>query len=59
MKKQDILNIIDDLVLDFIIYDREEDEDISPKKLQKAVNSGIITIDEMVEEFRKGLMENF
>jgi len=58
MKKR-ILGTIEDLCSNFLYYDRKEDEDLSPKDLREAVETGIITIDEMVAEFRKHLTNSF
>ncbi len=57
--KQTILNTIQDLCSSFLYYDRKECQQLSVKQLNKAVKSGEITIDEMVEEFRKGLEETY
>lgn len=54
-----ILGKIHDLVSDFTYYNRKNDEDLSSEDLQKAVKEGEITIDEMVEEFKKQLIERF
>jgi len=51
--KQQILNTISDLCSDFLYYDRKGDEELSVEQLNEAVESGKITIDEMVAEFRK------
>lgn len=52
--KQTILSTIEDLVSDFTYYDRKE-SDLTMDNLNQAVASGEITIQEMVDEFRKGL----
>lgn len=57
--KETILNTIDDLCMDFCYYDRKEDEELSIEQLIEAVKSGVITIDEMVEAFRKHLEDTF
>lgn len=57
--KQKILNTISDLCSDFLYYDRKEDEKLSADQLNEAVDSGEITIDEMVAEFRKHLENTF
>jgi dTDP-4-amino-4,6-dideoxygalactose transaminase len=54
MKKL-ILNTIKDLCSNFLYYDRKEDEELSIEDLNNAVKSGVITVDEMVDEFRKNL----
>lgn len=53
--KQNILNTISDLCSDFLYYDRKEDDELSADQLVEAVKIGEITIDEMVNEFRKNL----
>lgn len=53
--KELILNKIENLCSDFLYYDRKEDEDLSYEQLKGAVLSGEITIDEMVDKFRKHL----
>jgi len=53
--KEQILGTVQDLVTDFVYYDRKEDEDLSADQLDKAVESGEITVDDMVAEFRKHL----
>lgn len=57
--KQTILDTISDLCSDFLYYDRKGDEDLTMEQLNEAVKSGEITIDEMVEEFRKHLENTF
>lgn len=57
--KEIILSTISDLCSDFLYYDRKEDEDLSIEKLNEAVGNGVITIDEMVAEFRKHLVNTF
>lgn len=53
--KETIINTIKDLCADFLYYDRKEDEDLSADDLEEAVKNGTVTIDEMVETFRKQL----
>lgn len=53
-----ILNTISDLCTNFVYYDRKEDDELSISDLEDAVNSGLITIDEMVAEFRKNLEQS-
>jgi hypothetical protein len=57
--KKVILNTIEDLCSNFLFYNRKEDENLSIEQLNEAVKSGFITIDEMVEEFRKHLTNTF
>lgn len=53
--KQLILNTIDDLCRDFLYYDRKQDEDLSVQDITDAIETGTITVDEMVDQFRKAL----
>jgi len=57
--KTKILNTISDLCSNFLYYDRKEDEELSMEQLNKAVKSGEITIDEMVNAFREHLEATF
>lgn len=54
-KKQNALNCISDLVSDLTYYDRKESDYLSEKELDSLVESGELTIDEMVDQFRKDL----
>lgn len=57
--RQDILDAISDIVSDFVYYDRKDDDSLSSEELRTAVNRGEITIDEMVNEFRRHLENTF
>ena len=57
--KQIILNVIEDLCSDFLYYDRKRSELLSIEQLNDAVKKGDITIDEMVNAFRKHLEDTF
>ena len=54
MKKK-ILEAIEDLTAGFLYYDRKEDEDLPRGAIEGAIESGDITVEEMVEAFRKGI----
>lgn len=56
-KRQDILNVIHDMVSNFLYYDRTGDEDLGDGDIQENITAGNITIDEMVEEFKRCLTE--
>jgi dTDP-4-amino-4,6-dideoxygalactose transaminase len=43
------------LVSDFVYYQSKECEQLTKEELSEAIESGTVTIDEMVEEFRKAL----
>lgn len=53
--KELILSNVRDLVSDFLYYDRKEDEDLSSEDIGAAIGSGEVTIEELVEAFRKEL----
>lgn len=57
--KQIILRTITDLCSNFLYYDRKEDNLLSITDLNEAVKKGDITIDEMVDHFRKQLESTF
>jgi len=53
-----ILKTVDDLVSDFIYYDRKEDEELPSGEIEKAINNGDITVDEIVNCFKLKLEES-
>lgn len=57
--KEIILATIEDLVAELCYYGRKEDEELSEAQLDQAIESGEITIDEMVAEFRKHLENTY
>lgn len=57
--KNKILGHVSDLVGDFVYYDRKECEDLSYDDLRKAIVSGEITVDEIVDKFREGMQDTF
>jgi len=57
--KQLIVDTIKDLVSDFLYYDRKEDEDLGLDDINYAIENKVITLDEIVENFRKELESNF
>lgn len=57
--KEIILKEVETLVANFVYYDRKEDEDLSMYDLDKAIRSGEITIDEIVNKFRETLIPNY
>lgn len=52
-----IEHTISDMVSDFLYYDRKDDEELSGDDIEDALNAGEITIEQMVECFRKELEE--
>lgn len=53
-----ILGNVDDLVADFLWYDRKEDEDLPRGAIESAIQEGSITIEEIADRFRAGLEEH-
>ena len=55
--KRAILDTISDLVVNFLYYDRKEDEELPRGAIQEAVANGEISIDEMISAFAAELRE--
>ena len=53
--KNIILNTVNDLVLDFLYYDRKEDEDLPERSIQKAIEVGDISVKDIVDHFESQL----
>jgi hypothetical protein len=56
-KEKHILGVIEDLVSNFLYYDRKEDEDLPRGSIERAVKNGVITIEDMTRQFKKCLEE--
>ncbi len=56
--KEIILGVTGDLVADFMYYNRKEDEDLPQGAIEKAIATGVITTNEIVEKFRSELESN-
>lgn len=56
-KKELILGYIDDLVADFLYYDRKNDEDIPPGCIERTIINSDITIDDIANRFREKLVD--
>ena len=56
--KELILNVVSDLVSDFLYYDRKEDEDLEVGDIQKAIEIGEITKEEIIEKFKQELLDS-
>lgn len=50
--KQEILNTVKATVADFLYYDRKEDKDLPQGEIERAIEEGIITVEEIVFFFR-------
>jgi hypothetical protein len=55
--KRDILNVVSDLATDLMYYDRKEDDTLPVGSIEKAIEDGIITVDEIVAAFRAGIKD--
>jgi hypothetical protein len=54
-KRELILGNVEDLVADFLYYDRKEDEELPRGAIEQAIREGVITADEIVAEFGRCL----
>ncbi len=50
-KKQLILALVSDLVSSLVYYDRKEDEDLEVGEIEKAIESGDITVADIAAHF--------
>ncbi len=55
--KRLVLDTVDDLVSDFLYYDRKEDEDLPRGKIEELIKKGVITKKEIINQFIKSLTE--
>lgn len=55
--KELILNTVDDLVADFLYYGRKEDEELPVGEIEKNIETGNITVEEIVAKFESCLRE--
>ena len=55
--KELILETVDDLVIDFMLYDRKEDEELNIDNINDAIKNGIITKEEIINQFSKRINE--
>ena len=55
-RRQRIIDTIDTSVGKLLYYDRKEDEDLPRGAIDEAIKNNEITVDEMVEEYRKRLV---
>jgi hypothetical protein len=55
INKEFILSAINDLVADFLYYDRKHDEEFPLGEIERLIENNEITIDEMVNKFKECL----
>lgn len=53
--RESIIATVEDLVADFLYYDRKEDEELGRGDIEKAISEGIIKESEIIEIFTKQL----
>ena len=56
--KDTILGTVEDLVSNFLYYDREEDEDLPPGAIEDAVKRRVVSIEDIVAQFGASLIES-
>lgn len=56
--KQIIIDTITDLVGSFLYYDRKEDQSLPRGKIEKAIEDGIISKEEIVQIFQEELFKS-
>lgn len=56
--KETVFAVIDDAVATLLIRDREDDEDLPIGEIERLVEAGDLSIDEMVDRFRESLEEH-
>lgn len=54
-KRERIFGIIDDMISDFLYYDRKEDKDLPRGAIDELVKKGEISVEEMVAKFDASL----
>ena len=55
-RRQHVLDAADDLMGKFLYYDRKEDDDLAIGDIEATIAAGEITVDEILEVFKKALM---
>ena len=53
-----ILGVAKDMGLDFIYYDRKNDEELKENAIENAISSGDVTVEEIAEAFTYYLRES-
>ncbi len=56
-RRQNILNTAEDFVVNFLYYDRKDDEELPRGQIEEAIECQEITVDEIIEHIRKKLQE--
>lgn len=53
--KEKILDTVEDLVCNFLYYDRKQDEELPMSVIEESIANGVITVDEIVAKFKAEL----
>lgn len=53
--KEKILDTLEDVVMNFLYYDRKSDEDLPMGVIEETIKNGLITVDEIVAKFKAEL----
>lgn len=56
--KEYIFSAIDDMIIDFLVYDRKDDQFLPREVIENMVKNGDLDIDEMVDRFKDGLIQS-
>lgn len=56
-RRETILITVDDLVADFLYFDRKKDSKLPVGQIETAIRVGDITAEDIVEQFRAKLVE--
>jgi len=54
--KQLIFMTIDDLITDFLYYDRKEDQDLPRDAIEDAIKEGVITKQQIIDRFKSSIL---
>jgi hypothetical protein len=57
-RRETILATAEDLMSNFLYYDRKEDEDLPRGAIEAALESGEVTVDELLGIFRAALVQS-
>lgn len=57
-QRQSILDTVDDLVANFLYYQRKEDEELPVGSIEAAVRDSVISWDEIADRFRSHLQDD-
>lgn len=57
-KRELIFTTIDDLIADFLYYDRKEDSTLGIEDIETAVRDGVITVQEIIDSFSEHIEHN-